>query len=344
MQMKCAAAVMLVAAAVCASGALPIPVLQSPSSSDFPALFDQYRHGDADAAVAAFAKWNRRRVEAEAKLPALMPTDTRAIAALALLHTEAASDQGAFNVSPQAVGVAHYRKAVRLISDLPLMLRTSSDPDPRPFCRNWYILAISLFSRLRNYNGASELARVGRDEFGNDSEFLLATGSVAEARMGSYVEEAQRDLRRAIGLNPLLVEARLRLGRMLFLLGRTEEAQRELERTLTEARQHDHLFAAYMAALFLGQLHEEAKRDEAAKTAYETAIWIYPDGQSAYLGLAHLLVSSGRSAEGWAAARRMFQNDADRKNPGPEPSSLYSGGQFWQAGSRLQALRAWVRR
>jgi hypothetical protein len=61
------------------------------------------------------------------------------------------------------------------------------------------------------------------------------------------------------------------------------------------------------------------------------------------VALAMLELRGGRSAEGWAAARAVFDRPADAHSRDADPVSLYPDGEFWQLSAKLQALRGLVR-
>jgi tetratricopeptide (TPR) repeat protein len=366
------------------------PPRQSSPAQDLATLSEQYRHGDATAAVLRFATWDDKRL-AEATLFVSNPKRVArtledatlarslnapfSLASLVLLHTEVAILAGTMTALPPASPALADRHAAAALRHVQTLTRqAATDPGIRAFCRRWYVLVISVYSQFWRTADARVLARAGREAFGDEAEFLLAAGSVAETQMGPYEDvdaartalapapvsradclvvpggvvtedrrDAEQSLRRALALDPPLVEARLRLGHVLLLENRPTEAQPELERALADARGADHTFVAHLAALFLGQLHERARRVDAARNAYETAISISPDGQSAHLAIGRLLVASGRQDEGWAAVRRMLGEGDGTRSPGQDLWQLYRGAQFWQAEDRLQWLRAWVR-
>ncbi len=140
------------------------------------------------------------------------------------------------------------------------------------------------------------------------------------------------------------MEARLRLGRLLYQLDATAEAQAELERTVREAREAKQLFAWYLGALFLGELHEDAGRSGAAIEAYREAVTAMPGALSARMALTHAMLASGQTEEGWAAARGSFDDAGASPRADTDPWHLYPRGQAWQAASRLRAMREVVRR
>jgi tetratricopeptide (TPR) repeat protein len=93
--------------------------------------------------------------------------------------------------------------------------------------------------------------------------------------------EAEQSFRSALGIDPGLIEARVRLGRLLVLRERYDEAAAELETALASKPEgvvafYAHLFAARAA-------QSRGRRDEAA-SHFKDASALFPDAQSARLG------------------------------------------------------------
>jgi tetratricopeptide (TPR) repeat protein len=94
--------------------------------------------------------------------------------------------------------------------------------------------------------------------------------------------EAEQGFRRALAMDPLLIEARVRLARLLLLRQRYDEAAAELETAL--ASKPDGVVAFY-AHLFAGRAAQaRGRRDEAARHFKEASV-LFPDAQSARLGM-----------------------------------------------------------
>jgi tetratricopeptide (TPR) repeat protein len=322
-------------------------------------LVSTYRRGDPAVAMAEFLKWDAKRVAREATLPADAPPAD--LAALALMHTMAAVARGTFgggNQSP-VPDRTYFPAALSLVGTLSRRADMATDPCLRAFCRDWYIVVVSLWCAGRNYGYASVVVRAGQRPFGDDPRFLLAAGSTAEALMGPFASggglvtsrgivgddrlDAEKWLRRAVSLDPGLVEARLRLGRVLYQIDYIPQARKELEQTLADATATKHAFAAYLAALFLGELLERRGELDAARAAFEKAVSVNPECQAAYLALGHLLVVAGKPGEGWANARRVFGDAEKPRKPAIDPWFLYRSAQFWQAETLLRGMAGWVR-
>ncbi len=358
----------VVATFLCASLAMPAVLggdcVQAPAATAIQTLVTMYRRDDNKAAVAEFLKWDEKRVARDARLPAGAPPAD--VGALVLMHTAAAVVRETFgggNQSP-VEDRTYFPAALYLVDSLSRRASTADDPGVRRFCRDWYIVAVALWSAGRDFQQAGTVARTGRSRLGDDPRLLLAAGSAAESlmmleapwvsrepaptnnpgRLSDNALNAQEWLARAVSLDPSLFEARLRYGRVLYMLNRIPQARKELEQALADASAGNHAFAAYLAALFLGELFEHGGHLDEARAAYEKAIALHPEYQTAHLALGQVLVAAGRPDEGWAAARRVFGDTGKPREPERDPWVLYRSAQFWQAQQLLQGMFEWVRR
>jgi tetratricopeptide (TPR) repeat protein len=333
------------------SGSIPFSAAQSarlsaaqatlppaPSAARYRALIEQYRRADADAAVAEIVRWTAGQVRGAALPPeTLSGVDGAVLEAVAVLHLEAmvkSPHQVHFSLAHAAFAELTWRQA------------------PPALLRGWYIAMTSV---LMSQGGTMVMVTPA---LGPDAELSLLDGSKLEASgtvmmiVDSYnanlgrnyaarLVEAEGKYREALALAPTLVEARLRLGRVLTLRNRLDDARVELERAQSEASPG---YLAYLAALFLGQVHERAGRREAASECYESAIREYPDCQTAYVALGHLRQAAGDLDAGWGAVRQMFRQGDEPRNPQRDPWWVYWYAQYWQINRRMADLRAMVRR
>jgi tetratricopeptide (TPR) repeat protein len=374
-----AVATLAACAALAVAGAHAVTEVPAPRppSADKPAtlasLIDRCRRGDCGGASAELASWPRQRVVEESAASAGGPA--RQAATVVLLNTGAAILHREFGVgdTPPPLDPVHLTVARRLMAAL--TNRSKTEPALRAFCSNWFVLIASAWSSSRRYPEAERDLRAAMGPLDDDPDVLLAAGSAAEALMGPYPNtseaiaahassgriqlaeakqtsqglitgewpDAEKRLNRASSLAPGLIEARLRLGRVLFLVDRVAEARRELERVRDEAPGSDHPFASCLAHLFLGQVYERLNRRADAEKAYQAAIQLQPHDQAPHLALGHLLVVSGRADEGWAAVRRMLADSAGGAAQRLESLDAYRSGQSWQTTARIAALEAWVR-
>ena len=164
---------------------------------------------------------------------------------------------------------------------------------------------------------------------------VLATGVTLDVRSGrTELREAETFFRRTLELKPDYAEARMRLGRVLAVLGRHADAAAELRRALealTEAQ------LRYYASLFLGAEEEALNNREAARTAYEHAATLAPIAQSPLLALSQLARRSGDRAAALRAMDRMFALEID--DPHDDPWWWYYVDQARDADDLLEAMR-----
>jgi tetratricopeptide (TPR) repeat protein len=169
--------------------------------------------------------------------------------------------------------------------------------------------------------------------------------SQAEAGDAAAVELplAEALYRRVLGAAPGHVEARLRLGRTLFLEGRQEEALAELDRVLAGRPSPAQ---AHLAHVFAGSVLEAGGDTAAAKARYGQALALVPQSRVAALAAARLLARTGREADAGAELLRLAAR-TDDLTPLEEPWWRYRLGGFGEDSGfveRLARLRAEVRR
>jgi tetratricopeptide (TPR) repeat protein len=146
---------------------------------------------------------------------------------------------------------------------------------------------------------------------------------------------AETHLRRALAIRPDFPEARLRLGRVLAVLGRHEDAARELAQA--EASVDDALLR-YFATLFLGAEEEALGRYDAAREAYEHAAAIYPMAQSPWLALSELARRRGDRPSALRALQQMFELPSAEPER-DDPWWTYHIAQARNAAELLDAVR-----
>ncbi len=225
----------------------PRPSSTQSAPLTFATLFYEYRHRDADRAVEILSTWTERQIERDAKLPP-DENDAWSKAALALLLVEA------LRGAPQATA-----KAEALIADAYDSARASNDQRLLTFCRNWYIVGLTSHVKLsmdveaelgRRFNedplAQLELGKIAerflevilhpdRDGYGGGYRHDEIHGMSSHGPYGEDAARAEHALRRALALDPTLVEARVRLGHVLWFLDRRDEADRELTQAAREA-------------------------------------------------------------------------------------------------------------
>lgn len=342
------------------------PHQRSPASyTTFAELFDEYRRGDAVVAATAFGQWPDKRVRDDAMLPPGV-NDTPTLIALAMFHTEAGISTEEFGALTggltTAVGLgywglekifeAHSYLAYKLVEELEKRAEDHDDPQLHRFTLNWYIVAMSFCHRWGRYPCVQSLLEKGEPHFDDSAEFRLVKGSVKQNTRMTRVKAnhirykalqvmaqlPRWEFKQALKIDPSLVEARVRLAHTTHVFLNYPEAQADLEQALAEARAARHMFATYLAALFLGELHEDAGRLADAAATYQIAVDAQP-AHIASVALGQTLVRLGRNAEGFDVGRRMFGVEGPGVDPVMDPYAMYHYAQSWQTPDRL----AWMR-
>jgi tetratricopeptide (TPR) repeat protein len=156
---------------------------------------------------------------------------------------------------------------------------------------------------------------------------------------GDHLRQAETFFRQALRQAPGLVEARIRLARVLGELGRHAEGRKELERV--EVVRGD-LRLAYLACLFRGQQEEALGDAAAASTAYRGALTIVPGARSALLALSHLARSGGHRAIAVEYLQRALEPPPARARRDDPWRDYFTAALGQRAGPLLAELRAHV--
>jgi VWFA-related protein len=136
------------------------------------------------------------------------------------------------------------------------------------------------------------------------------------------LRRAAEAYRKSLKARPEYDAARLRLGRVLALLGEEKEAEQHLERVAAGTERP----LAYLARLFLGDLREQRGDTASALQAYRTALDLRPRSTVAGVAVARTLHASDRAAAGALLADLLAEPAA-----GDDP--------WWQY--RLRPLGRW---
>jgi tetratricopeptide (TPR) repeat protein len=132
------------------------------------------------------------------------------------------------------------------------------------------------------------------------------------------------------------VEARVRRGNALSLLGRHQDAVQELRAAVAGARGPE---LRYYAELFLGQAEQSTGDAAAARRHYREAAALFPKAQSPLLALALLERQSGDRARAQDAMKPVLGLPADRE-AADDPWSNYYRWQNTNFKMRFVALHA----
>jgi tetratricopeptide (TPR) repeat protein len=208
-----------------------------------------------------------------------------------------------------------------------------------------------LLAWIRQILGDSERLRAqllsAQHEFPGEPAIALAEGCLEEGgaspryaqRVASRaaLARAEEHYRRALALEPGFAEARVRLGYVLFRLGRADEASRELQRAVEDARDPD---VSYLGTLFLGAVREHAGRLTEAIGMYRKAREIGPACQVSAVALSHALFLTGdRNAAAGVAREAASMSPADCE----DAWWSYDYGQARKIDETVEALRREIR-
>jgi hypothetical protein len=131
---------------------------------------------------------------------------------------------------------------------------------------------------------------------------------------------AESNYRRALELDPLLDEARLRLGRVLFLRNDPKAARVQLEPV---ARRSARPRLRYLARLFLGAIAEYQNDLAGARLEYHEALAFCPECQTPYISLTFVEQALGH---GEAAHDLMARYAALSPDAAADPWWFYQNG------------------
>jgi hypothetical protein len=198
--------------------------------------------------------------------------------------------------------------------------------------RRWYVATAAFMQGLSRLSDLVPHLERAQRLFPDDPDVLFAVGMLHEAMASPEVQDAAHEtalpdgmklgvlsarahlgearaaFRRALDQRPEFADARVRLGRVLDLLGRHDEAARELERVgLADGEMR----LRYFAALFLGSAQEALGRHEAAAASFARAADLYPRAQSPHLALSRLARAAGNHAGAIAALEKVLALPAD---------------------------------
>lgn len=208
--------------------------------------------------------------------------------------------------------------------------------------------AAALLGRILLDRGEDEeaLALLEPAQGSGDAEVFALMGR-AQRALGRD-DEAERNLRRALDLDPRNLEALQSLGQLLVRSGRTEEGEEVLARLQTYSTESDTLdfvesssqVEGASAANYLA-LGEERRRQgdlPGAMQAYEQAAARDPASAEPHLGLATVAL-----ARGDAQALLLHAQDALQRDEASGMAQLFLGIGQLQAGQRGEAEAAFAR-
>ena len=251
-----------------------------------------YQHGDVVSAAITLTSWSQRDLE-EAGAAVLATHDWELVEAAAVLHTEITRRE---LIADPTTAALHLAIAEALVREIP-------SSQSSPFQPRWYAFAASVFLAETNPKGARLLIDRGLRAASRDPTLHVMSGAIQEmlahienpecsgpgcdtrgpdARAWTTLGQAEAEYRRGLDLDPQAIEARLRLGRVLFLQNRRTQAREELE-TVTQTSTN--VRWRYLAHLFLGALDDYESHFTDARREYEAALKLGPEHQTPYIAL-----------------------------------------------------------
>ncbi|MBX7185570.1 MAG: tetratricopeptide repeat protein [Vicinamibacteria bacterium] len=166
------------------------------------------------------------------------------------------------------------------------------------------LMARGLVTETIGVTGYTEAPPIVTYESRNGREF--ASVRSAKADKTRRLNEAREAFEKALAIDPDQAEARLRLGRVLWRLGRGQEARERLRRAIADGPE----WIRYLGHLFIGQCLEDSRDVAGAIVEYKASISLRPDSQVGAMALAHALSTRG---------------DADGARDALEPALAYAG-------------------
>jgi tetratricopeptide (TPR) repeat protein len=333
----------------------------------FGEILSAYQAGRSAEAVAAFARWSPEKVESDATLSSGKPMPPWVRASVALLHLEAGLANDTFGTdaanSRVLVGTladveVHARRSTTIVNELAREAVRTGDQRLLAFCRLWHITAstsarlfqapiaddpvfVLLEGRSHEFWMGPEICCGGLIEFNLLTDTDLVTRSHGKFS-AQEARSAQASFRKALKLDPLLAEANLRLGHVLYLMDDRSGAEAQWQVAVRSAANRQDTFTSYLAHLFLARLYEDLGRNGAAKESYRRALTSLHEGQAATAGLARLLIETGEPEAGWSLLEH--QVGSPRATAAVvDPWYSYSPIQgAWARDERLRQLRELV--
>ena len=168
------------------------------------------------------------------------------------------------------------------------------------------------------------------DTRGRVQYLSVRSGPIDKAHQMNVAREA---FERALAIEPGQAEARLRLGRVLWHLGRAREAQEPLRRAAIAKEES----IRYLAHLFLGQCLEDGQNLGGAIDEYKAALSLWPGAQVGAVALAHALSLRGDADHARDILEPVLALSGQRKTV--DPYGVYLIGTPEGAEALLDALR-----
>jgi tetratricopeptide (TPR) repeat protein len=264
-----------------------------------------------------------------------------------MLVTELAMRQRSATVQPV---LAHLELAASLLDRLPKPRAGHDGADGvQRFREEWHVLAASLLLAWTDPRPALSFADRGLHVASESARLHTLSGMALE--MSAHIVDnnlhdrnaiatlprnpargslvlAEPRFRKALALDPDEDEARVHLGRVLFLRQQNKEAREALAYVIGRERAAPRL--RYLAHLFAGAIDELEHEWRSAAQHYEHAMQIAPDRQTPYVALSFVEQAMGHDArarelvETWSRRTMSEQDDPwwDYQNGGVDDDAF----------------------
>ncbi len=326
----------------------------------------RYQSGQTAPAIKEISSWPQDRIakvqasqfQQETQLNDLRMSKTEwrpgTLRSAAMLHTEAGLE------ALRQRDISQFQFHVG-IADGWLSLADDRKSIPGGLRSRWNVAV----ARVLLLNGEFSLAEASLErvntKIADDAAVLLALGTAKESRAlrmtadapagakprdPAEVRRERAELRaaaaslfeRALALSPAMAEARLRLARLAMDRGDDARAEQELRAVTQASADPGHV---YLVHIWLGDIRERQKQWTAAAESYVEAVKARPDGQSAYVALAHALYEMGQRVQAAGVMDRWFARGVT--SPVADPWWVYPLGLDARLEARFDAIFAEVK-
>ena len=275
------------------------------SSSSYAELVSEYIQGGAASqkAVLDLAALPQPKVTAMIEADARFLPEPRQRAAV-MLHTDTAYAQLLAGLTSN--GLFQIMAARRVVAVMKAGGRGNARTQALE--RRWYAFAVSLLTSNADLDRADFMVRDALSLYPREARLYVARGVLQEMRIAAIpvdqrsgnqiarhdreLEKAATDYRRAIGFDPMLANAHIRLG-WIHLALRDSRAAENFDQALVVAAEP---IDRYLAHLMRGGLAERESRFDAALVDYEAARAICPTCQTPFIALARIETALGHTA------------------------------------------------
>jgi tetratricopeptide (TPR) repeat protein len=323
----------------------PTPADTTATSAAWIDAVSTHRPRETDPAFRLVGAWSADRTRAVV-VAALPSMNTRLLQRALMLHTDLAiAEQGAtrppsggptFILVVDGRAIGEFARPFQWSLARLIALRLARKPDGFASARDWLRAASAIQQTWSDNSSLLEHLHEALRQFPDDAVLLLHWATLrqdfANGRTQAFLREtkqyrrqgidtrsvelliAERTLRRAVALDPALVEARIRLAHVLLDRGKPADALALAGPALDEALPP---FLEYYAALVLGRSAAQVGELDRATLAFERAAHAFPRAQAPRIALSHLALRRGAAADGLAAVTGLAEPASVERDDDP---------------------------